>query len=121
MDPKHRDRVAFLRIVSGKFERGMKVRVERTGKALALTRPQKMFAQVRTATPSITANPVAGHFSPQVTSRRERTSAGPRLPISSTHMDPTVPCLRACERAKRTAMLGFRVSNVSAPSEDSSS
>jgi translation elongation factor EF-G len=49
MDPKHRDRVAFLRIVSGKFERGMKVKVERTGKALALTRPQKLFAQVYTA------------------------------------------------------------------------
>ena len=32
MDPKHRDRVAFLRIVSGKYEKGMKVRHVRIGK-----------------------------------------------------------------------------------------
>jgi peptide chain release factor 3 len=32
MDPKHRDRVAFLRIVSGKYQKGMKVRHVRIGK-----------------------------------------------------------------------------------------
>jgi peptide chain release factor 3 len=32
MDPKHRDRIAFLRIVSGKYEKGMKVRHVRIGK-----------------------------------------------------------------------------------------
>lgn len=32
MDPAHRDRIAFLRICSGKFERGMRLRVCRTGK-----------------------------------------------------------------------------------------
>jgi peptide chain release factor 3 len=32
MDPAHRDRIAFVRIVSGHFERGMKIRVGRTGK-----------------------------------------------------------------------------------------
>ncbi|MBL8524393.1 MAG: peptide chain release factor 3 [Betaproteobacteria bacterium] len=32
MDPAHRDRIAFLRVVSGRFERGMKLRVCRTGK-----------------------------------------------------------------------------------------
>jgi len=32
MDPKHRDRVAFMRIVSGKYEKGMKMRQVRTGK-----------------------------------------------------------------------------------------
>ncbi|MCB5227933.1 peptide chain release factor 3 [Alishewanella sp. 16-MA] len=32
MDPKHRDRVAFMRIVSGKYEKGMKVRHVRIGK-----------------------------------------------------------------------------------------
>ncbi len=26
MDPKHRDRVAFMRVVSGKYEKGMKLR-----------------------------------------------------------------------------------------------
>jgi len=32
MDPAHRDRIAFVRVCSGKFERGMKLRVSRTGK-----------------------------------------------------------------------------------------
>ncbi len=32
MDPAHRDRIAFLRVCSGRFERGMKLRVCRTGK-----------------------------------------------------------------------------------------
>ena len=31
MDPKHRDKVAFVRVVSGEFKRGMKVTLERRG------------------------------------------------------------------------------------------
>ena len=38
MDPKHRDRIAFLRVCSGRFERGMKIRVGRTGKDIAARR-----------------------------------------------------------------------------------
>ncbi|HEY9459473.1 MAG TPA: peptide chain release factor 3 [Paralcaligenes sp.] len=34
MDPAHRDRVAFLRVSSGKFERGMRLKVSRTGKEI---------------------------------------------------------------------------------------
>ncbi|GLS83830.1 peptide chain release factor 3 [Paraferrimonas haliotis] len=37
MDPKHRDRVAFLRIVSGKYEKGMKMRQVRTGKDVRIS------------------------------------------------------------------------------------
>ncbi|MFP1811542.1 peptide chain release factor 3 [Lonsdalea quercina] len=36
MDPKHRDRVAFMRVVSGKYEKGMKLRQVRTGKDVAI-------------------------------------------------------------------------------------
>lgn len=36
MDPKHRDRVAFMRVVSGKYEKGMKLRQVRTGKDLVV-------------------------------------------------------------------------------------
>ncbi len=48
MDPSHRDRVAFLRVCSGKFTRGMEVRHARTGKALRLNRPLQFLAQERT-------------------------------------------------------------------------
>jgi peptide chain release factor 3 len=47
MDPKHRDRVAFVRVCSGKFEKDMVVNQARTGKTVRLSRPQKLFAQGR--------------------------------------------------------------------------
>jgi peptide chain release factor 3 len=47
MDPKHRDRVAFVRVCSGKFEKDMAVNHARTGKTVRLSRPQKLFAQDR--------------------------------------------------------------------------
>ena len=34
MDPAHRDRIAFLRVASGHFERGMRLKVARSGKEL---------------------------------------------------------------------------------------
>jgi peptide chain release factor 3 len=37
MDPNHRDRVAFLRIVSGKYEKGMKMKHVRTGKDVRIS------------------------------------------------------------------------------------
>jgi peptide chain release factor 3 len=47
MNPKHRDSVAFLRICSGKFERGMDVIHAQTGKTHRLLRPYKLFANER--------------------------------------------------------------------------
>ncbi|MBD2313440.1 peptide chain release factor 3 [Desertifilum sp. FACHB-1129] len=47
MDPKHRDRVAFVRVCTGKFEKDMTVNHARTGKNVRLSRPQKLFAQDR--------------------------------------------------------------------------
>ncbi|MCC7436048.1 MAG: peptide chain release factor 3 [Methanoregulaceae archaeon] len=47
MDPNHRDRIAFLRVVSGRFEKDMEAMHTRTGKRLRLTRPQRLFAQDR--------------------------------------------------------------------------
>ncbi len=47
MDPKHRDRVAFVRVCTGKFEKDMTVQHARTGKTVRLSRPQKLFAQGR--------------------------------------------------------------------------
>jgi peptide chain release factor 3 len=47
MNPKHRDSVAFLRICSGKFTRGMDVIHAQTGKTIKLQRPYKLFANER--------------------------------------------------------------------------
>lgn len=37
MDPKHRDRIAFCRIVSGKYQKGMKMHQSRTGKDIRIS------------------------------------------------------------------------------------
>ncbi len=47
MNPKHRDSVAFLRICSGRFERGMDLTHAQTGKVIRLLRPYKLFASER--------------------------------------------------------------------------
>lgn len=47
MNPAHRDRLAFLRVCSGKFERGMAVNHIRTGKKIKLAQPQQFLAQDR--------------------------------------------------------------------------
>ena len=47
MDPKHRDRIAFLRLCSGHFKRGMKLRHVRTDKQLALNNAVLFLARDR--------------------------------------------------------------------------
>ncbi len=47
LDPKHRDRVAFMRVCSGRFEREMEVTVKRSGRKIRLPRALKIFGQDR--------------------------------------------------------------------------
>lgn len=47
MDPRHRDRIAFVRIVSGRFERDMTVTHVRTGKQVRLPNASKLFGRDR--------------------------------------------------------------------------
>jgi len=47
MDPAHRDRIAFLRICSGRFQRGMRVRHHRVGKDVQIASPIMFMAQDR--------------------------------------------------------------------------
>jgi peptide chain release factor 3 len=47
MDPQHRDRIAFMRLVSGTFKRGMKLTPSGLGKPIAVHSPIMFFAQDR--------------------------------------------------------------------------
>ena len=47
MDPKHRDRVAFVRMASGHFKRGMKLTHVRTKKPMAISNPVLFLASDR--------------------------------------------------------------------------
>ena len=60
MDPNHRDRIAFMRVCSGKLTRGMRTKIVRTGKSLALNAPQFFFAQDRSLAEEAFAGDVVG-------------------------------------------------------------
>ena len=60
MDPNHRDRIAFMRVCSGKLSRGMKAKLARTGKQMALNAPQFFFAQERAIVDEAFAGDVVG-------------------------------------------------------------
>lgn len=48
MNPNHHDRIVFMRICSGKFEKGMSVLHRQSGKSLRLAQPQQFMATERT-------------------------------------------------------------------------
>lgn len=60
MDPKHRDRIAFLRLVSGKFKKGMKLKHVRSGKTLAIHNAQLFLAQDREVAEEAYAGDIMG-------------------------------------------------------------
>jgi peptide chain release factor 3 len=60
MDPNHRDRIAFMRLCSGKLARGMKAKIVRTGKPMTLSAPQFFFAQDRSVADEAFAGDVVG-------------------------------------------------------------
>ena len=60
MDPNHRDRIAFMRICSGRLVRGMKAKLVRTGKPISLNAPQFFFARDRSIADEAFAGDVVG-------------------------------------------------------------
>ena len=62
MDPAHRDRIAFLRICSGKFTRGMKVIHHRLGKEITLANATIFMAQDRTNVEEAHAGDIIGVY-----------------------------------------------------------
>lgn len=64
MDPRHRDSMAFIRICSGRFERDLIVKNERTGKEIRLSRSHSMLAGERTTLDFAYAGDVIGVINP---------------------------------------------------------
>jgi len=60
MDPNHRDRIAFVRLCSGKLTRGIKVKQTRTAKIVSLRAPQFFFARDRILAEEAYAGDVVG-------------------------------------------------------------
>lgn len=66
MNKAHRDRIAFMRICSGKFEAGMEVTHIQGGKKMRLSQPQQMMAQERKIIQEAYAGDIIGVFDPGI-------------------------------------------------------
>lgn len=60
MNAQHRDRIAFIRVCSGRYERGMNVIHTRSHRRLRLAQPQQLFAQERTILDEAYAGDIIG-------------------------------------------------------------
>ena len=60
MDPNHRDRIAMLRVCSGRFHRGMKLKVQNTGRQLSVNAPIMFMAADRELAEEAFAGDVIG-------------------------------------------------------------
>lgn len=66
MNKAHRDRIAFMRICSGKFDAGMEVYHVQGGKKIKLSQPQQMMAQERKIVEEAYAGDIIGIFDPGI-------------------------------------------------------
>ncbi|MBQ9963856.1 MAG: peptide chain release factor 3 [Clostridia bacterium] len=66
MNKAHRDRIAFMRICSGKFEKGQEVFHVQGGRKIKLSQPQQMMAQDREIVEEAYAGDIIGVFDPGV-------------------------------------------------------
>ncbi len=64
MDPSHRDRIAFLRVVSGRYVKGMSAYHARLGKEVRLAKPSQFLAAERTSIEDAWPGDVIGLFDP---------------------------------------------------------
>ena len=62
MNPQHHDRIVFMRICSGQFEKGMTVTHRQTGKTLRLMQPQQFLATERTIVDEAYPGDIIGVF-----------------------------------------------------------
>ena len=79
MNPAHRDRLAFMRIVSGAFEKGMEVWHSGTNKQVALKQPQQFMADAREAVEEAWAGDIIGLFDPGIYQLGDTLSTGPKF------------------------------------------
>lgn len=79
MDRAHRDRVAFLRVCSGRYERGMKVRHVRLDRDIRLNNPVQFMAQERTLVEDGFAGDIIGVFDPGIFLIGDTITDGPTI------------------------------------------
>ena len=79
MNPRHRDRIAFMRVVSGRFERGMEVTLARTGGTIRLNKPHTFMASERSIVEEAIPGDIVGLYDPGELRIGDTLSAGQPL------------------------------------------
>jgi len=89
MNPTHRDRIAFIRICSGCFTRGMSVHHIQGGKEIRLSQPQQFMAQERTIVEEAYPGDIIGVFDPGIFNIGDTLSQGnPQLKFEGIPIFP---------------------------------
>jgi peptide chain release factor 3 len=106
MDKQHRDRVAFLRVCSGKFEKDMAVTNMRSGRQVRLSRPHKMFAQERETVEEAYPGDIIGLMNPGVFAIGDTVTSGKKLQFEPIpHFSPErFASVRTGSPAKRKSL-----------------
>jgi len=83
MNPAHRDRLAFIRVVSGEFKKDMNVWLSGDEKTIQLKQPQQFMANEREAVETAYPGDIVGLFDPGFFHLGDTLSDGPKLHFSS--------------------------------------
>ncbi len=81
MDPAHRDRMAFIRVSTGKFEKNMTVKHIRTGKKVKLSYPYRLFGQKREIIEEAYPGDIVGLVNPGIFRVGDALSGGKQFDI----------------------------------------
>ncbi|MCR9247955.1 MAG: peptide chain release factor 3, partial [bacterium] len=81
MDKMHRDRIAFLRVTSGRFERGMAAKHLRLGRDVRLSHPHRFFGQERVSIDEAWPGDVIGLINPGMFRVGDVLSSGPTFEV----------------------------------------
>lgn len=106
MDRQHRDRVAFLRVCSGKFEKDMAVTNARSGRQVRLSRPHRMFAQERETIEEAYPGDIIGLMNPGVFAIGDTVTSGKKMQFDPIpHFSPErFASVRTSSPAKRKSL-----------------
>jgi len=81
MDKMHRDRIAFLRVTSGRFERGMSAKHLRMGREVRLSHPHRFFGQERVSIDEAYPGDVIGLINPGMFRVGDALSSGKNFEV----------------------------------------
>ncbi len=89
LDPRHRDRMAFLRVCSGKFEKDMTVKHPRLGRDVRLSRAFRLFGREREPIDEAYPGDVIGVISPGLFTIGDTVTTGEAVPFADIPRFPS--------------------------------